>query len=181
MALAEAILVCLTERPMTGYELAKAFDTSIGFFWRTGHQQIYRELQKLRSDGAVEAEEVIQTGKPNKQVYTLTPEGRARLRQWSRLATERPTARDEMLIKLYALDCVERPALREEIAMRLERHRARLALYERILSRHFEGKAATDRQTGRLLGLKFGIMMERGLIAWCEEAIGTLDQLDRTV
>ena len=49
MALADAILVCLTERPMTGYELAKTFDSSMGFFWRASHQQIYRELQQLRA------------------------------------------------------------------------------------------------------------------------------------
>ena len=35
MALAEAILVCLAEKPLSGYELAKSFDSSIGFFWRS--------------------------------------------------------------------------------------------------------------------------------------------------
>jgi len=49
MALGEAILVCLTERPMSGYDLAKNFDASIGFFWKSSHQQIYRELGKLRT------------------------------------------------------------------------------------------------------------------------------------
>ena len=48
MALGDAILACLTERPMTGYELAKTFDASIGFFWKANHQQIYRELTRLR-------------------------------------------------------------------------------------------------------------------------------------
>ena len=31
MTLGDAILACLTERPMTGYEHAKTFDVSIGF------------------------------------------------------------------------------------------------------------------------------------------------------
>lgn len=181
MALTEAILVCLTEQPMTGYELTKAFDSTIGFFWRTGHQQIYRELQRLKTEGAVEATEVVQNGKPNKLVYTLTPAGRDRLRHWSAIPTERPSARDDMLVKLYALDSVDRGALRQEILMRLDHHRARLAFYERILGQRYEGKVTTTRQTGRLMGLKFGMMMERGLIAWCEEALGMLDQLDRTV
>ena len=83
MALGDAILACLTERPMTGYELAKTFDTSMGFFWKTDHQQIYRELSKLRDRGHVQAREVVQSGKPNKLVYTLTPEGRAALRHWA--------------------------------------------------------------------------------------------------
>jgi DNA-binding PadR family transcriptional regulator len=59
MALADAILACLTERPMTGYELAKTFDASIGFFWKADHQQIYRELSKLRDRGHVQAREVV--------------------------------------------------------------------------------------------------------------------------
>src|SRR5215470_1172874 len=77
VALGDAILVCLTERPMTGYELAKTFDSSIGFFWKADHQQIYRELTRLRDKGHVQAREVVQSGKPNKLVYTLTVEGRA--------------------------------------------------------------------------------------------------------
>jgi len=40
VALADAILACLTEHPMTGYEVAKTFESSIGFFWKTDHQQI---------------------------------------------------------------------------------------------------------------------------------------------
>ena len=83
MALGDAILVCLTERPMTGYELAKTFDTSIGFFWKADHQQIYRELTKLRERGHVNGREVVQTGKPNKLVYSLTSAGRAALKHWA--------------------------------------------------------------------------------------------------
>jgi len=83
LALGDAILACLTERPMTGYELAKTFDASLGFFWKADHQQIYRELSKLRERGHIQSREVVQSGKPNKLVYTLTPEGRAALKHWA--------------------------------------------------------------------------------------------------
>src|SRR5437879_12646984 len=79
MALGDAILACLTERPMTGYELAKTFDASIGFFWKADHQQIYRELSRLRGRGHIQGREVVQSGKPNKLIYTLTSEHRAAL------------------------------------------------------------------------------------------------------
>ena len=82
LALADAILACLTEHPMTGYELAKTFDTSIGFFWKANHQQIYRELTRLRDRGHIQGREVVQSGKPNKLVYSLTAEGRAALKHW---------------------------------------------------------------------------------------------------
>jgi DNA-binding PadR family transcriptional regulator len=174
MALAEAILVCLTERPMTGYELAKTFDSSIGFFWRASHQQIYRELQQLRADGFVDSKEVIQADRPNKTIYTISRRGLDQIRSWSRDLTDRPPVRDNMLLKLYALDRIDLDALATEIANRLDRHRARLAVYEEILAKRYSGRQLGTRATGRLLGLKVGLMTERGYVSWCEEALAAI-------
>src|SRR5215469_16273245 len=107
MALGDAILACLTERPMTGYELAKTFDASIGFFWKADHQQIYRELSKLRDRGHVQARDVVQYGKPNKLVYTLTPEGRGAFRHWAAQPSVPPSIKDALLVRMCALDCVD--------------------------------------------------------------------------
>ena len=79
---------------MSGYELAKTFDASIGFFWKADHQQIYRELSKLRDRGHIEGHEVVQSGKPNKLVYTPTPEGRAALRHWAAKPSSPPSIKD---------------------------------------------------------------------------------------
>ena len=113
MALGDAILACLTERPMTGYELAKTFDASIGFFWKADHQQIYRELSKLRDRGHIQGREVVQSGKPNKLVYTLTPEGRAALRHWAARPSSPASIKDDLLVRLYALDSVDIEPLRD--------------------------------------------------------------------
>ena len=137
MALGDAILACLTEQPMTGYELAKTFDSSIGFFWKANHQQIYRELSKLRDRGHVQAREVVQTGKPNKLVYTLTPEGRAALRHWAARPSTPASIKDDLLVRLYALDSVDIEPLRDDLMARLEHHRDRCARYERILDKRF--------------------------------------------
>jgi len=107
VALGDAILACLTERPMTGYELAKTFDASIGFFWKADHQQIYRELTKLRDRGHIQGREVVQSGKPNKLVYTLTPEGRAALKHWAARPSRPASIKDDLLVRLYALDSVD--------------------------------------------------------------------------
>ena len=174
MALAEAILVCLTERPMTGYELAKTFDSSLGFFWRASHQQIYRQLQQLRADRLVDSKDVIQTDRPNKTIYTISKKGIDHVRAWSRDLSDRPPVRDNMLLKLYALDKVDLEALGTEIANRLDKHRARLAVYERILAKRYSGRELGLRESGRLLGLKVGLMTEHGYISWCEDALTRL-------
>jgi DNA-binding PadR family transcriptional regulator len=171
MALGEAILVSLTEHPMTGYELAKTFDSSIGFFWRASHQQIYRELQQLRAKGLVDSKDVIQTDRPNKTIYTITKRGFDHIRAWSRDLSDRPPVRDNMLLKLYALDRIDLEALATEIKNRLDKHRARLAVYTRIMAQRYSNRQLGLRETGRLLGLRVGLMTERGYVSWCEEAL----------
>src|ERR1700751_1686702 len=160
MALGDAILVCLTERPMTGYELAKTFDSSIGFFWKADHQQISRELTRLRERGQVQAREVVQTGKPNKLVYTLTAEGKTALRHWAARPSSPPSIKDDMLVRLCALEAIEMEPMRVDLMARLEHHRDRLARYERVLKRRFPEGAASLADTGKLLALRLGLRHE---------------------
>jgi DNA-binding PadR family transcriptional regulator len=177
MALGDAILACLTERPMTGYELAKTFDASIGFFWKADHQQIYRELSKLRDRGHVQGREVVQSGKPNKLVYTLTSEGRAALRHWAARPSSPASMKDDLLVRLYALDSVDVEPLRDDLMARLEHHRDRLARYERLLNKRFPQGTAATADTGKLLLLHMGLRHERSVAEWCEEAIDALSAI----
>jgi DNA-binding PadR family transcriptional regulator len=177
VALGDAILACLTERPMTGYELAKTFDASIGFFWKADHQQIYRELSKLRDRGHVQGREVVQSGKPNKLVYTLTPEGRAALRHWAARPSSPASMKDDLLVRLYALDSVDVEPLRDDLMARLEHHRDRLARYERLLNKRFPQGTASPADTGKLLLLHMGLRHERSVAEWCEEAIDALSKI----
>lgn len=174
MALGEAILACLTECPMTGYELAKTFDSSIGFFWKADHQQIYRELSRLRDRGHVQGREVVQSGKPNKLVYTLTPEGRTALRQWAARPSSPASMKDDLLVRLYALDSVDIEPLRDDLMARMEYHRDRAARYERILNKRFPQGVASAADAGKLLLLRMGFRHESMVAEWCEEALGTL-------
>jgi DNA-binding PadR family transcriptional regulator len=174
LALGDAILACLTEGPMTGYELAKTFDASIGFYWKANHQQIYRELTRLRDRGHIEGCEVVQSGKPNKLVYTLTSEGRAALRHWGARPSVPPSIKDDLLVRLYALDGVDIGPLRADLMARLEHHRDRCARYERILQKRFPEGTASPADIGKLLALRLGVRHERVVVEWCEEALHAL-------
>ena len=81
MALEHALLVALRERPASGLELARRFDRSIGFFWHATHQQIYRVLGRMESDGWVRVKTVAQQGRPDKKVYDVAPAGRGHVEQ----------------------------------------------------------------------------------------------------
>jgi len=162
---------------MTGYELAKTFDASIGFFWKADHQQIYRELSRLRDKGHVQGREVVQSGKPNKLVYTLTAEGRAALKHWAARPSVPPSIKDDLLVRLYALDCVDIEPLRTDLMARLEHHRDRYERYERLLNKRFPDGTAPPADVGKMLGLRIGMRHERIVVEWCEEALDALSAM----
>ncbi len=172
MALSHAILVSLLDRAHSGYDLAKRFDQTVGFFWPVSHQQIYQELHKLARAGWVRGETVEQADRPNRIVYELTDEGRLALDTWLHESTEPPSFKEELLVKLFALDGGNQDALLKELERRRQLHVERLAHYESIMAEHYpDPTALNSRRRGRYLGLRMGILTERTTIAWCEEAI----------
>ena len=120
MALAHPIMTALLEDDLSGYELAKDFETSLGFFWHASHQQIYLELRKLADKHWLNKREVSQSGKPNKIVYGLTKAGRDALADWVYTKTKTQAATDALLMKLYNLSSDNASHLAAEVSERRE-------------------------------------------------------------
>ncbi len=173
MALQEAILVALTHGTASGYDLAKTFDVSVANYWSATAQQLYRELDRMAASGLVSAEMVEQERRPNKRIYSLTPAGRAALRE-STTRTPKPTAiRDELLVQVEAIDDGDTDSVRVFIHQRLATSRAKLARYERRREGMLDGGSEahflqTARRIGPYLTLARGIAFERENIAWFE-------------
>lgn len=80
--LKHGILGLINYQEMTGYEIMQAFRDSLNFFWKAQTSQIYRELQVLESRNWVDKTVVPQQGRPDKNVYSITKEGREELLRW---------------------------------------------------------------------------------------------------
>ena len=85
--------------------------------------------------------------------------------------------KDDLLVRLYALDSVDIEPLRTDLMARLEHHRDRFARYERLLNKRFPHGTAPRADVGKLLGLRIGLAHERAVAEWCEEAIEALSAL----
>jgi len=153
----------------------------MGFFWKADHQQIYRELSRLRDKGHIQGREVVQSGKPNKLVYTLTVEGRTALRHWATRPSVPPSIKDDLLVRLYALDSIDPDPLRNDVMARQEHHRDRAARYERILKKRFPDGTASPADIGKLLTLRLGLRHENMVADWCEEALTALSELTHSL
>lgn len=80
--LKHGILGLLNYQDMTGYELMEVFRDSLNYFWNVKTSQIYRELQGLEQKAWVSKTVVLQSGKPDKNVYSITEAGRIELLEW---------------------------------------------------------------------------------------------------
>ncbi|OQR62107.1 PadR family transcriptional regulator [Streptomyces maremycinicus] len=177
MSLKYAVLAALLEGEASGYELSKVFDVSLANFWPATPQQLYRELERLAQDGLIEARVVTQERRPNKRMFTLTEAGRADLDTFAATPPRRPTAiRDELLIRIQAMDGVDPEVTRALVEERMTWSRAKLDRYLRVRDRLLDGRtedvylAEADR-IGPYLTLMAGIGFEETNQAWCERAL----------
>lgn len=82
MSLAFGILGFLNYAPMSGYDLVKAFDSSLQFFWHAQNSHIYLELKKLEKKGYISGKTVIQSERPNKKIFSITETGKKEFMNW---------------------------------------------------------------------------------------------------
>jgi DNA-binding PadR family transcriptional regulator len=182
MSLKYAVLAALLEGEASGYELSKAFDVSFANFWPATPQQLYRELERLARDGLIEARVVQQERRPNKRMFTLTEAGRDDLRAFAAEPPRRPTAvRDELLIKLQAMDGTDPDTTRALIEERLTWARGKLDRYERVRDRILDGRTEEEYlreadRVGPYLTLMRGISFEEENLRWCERVLAVLKQ-----
>jgi DNA-binding PadR family transcriptional regulator len=97
----EVLLGLLTIAPMSGYDLGQNIRTSVGYFWNESYGQIYPNLKTLAAEGLVTSKTERQKGKPDRHIYSITKEGRARLAAWLAVAPQPEIPRNELLLKLF--------------------------------------------------------------------------------
>jgi DNA-binding PadR family transcriptional regulator len=176
MALSHAILAVLVNQPCSGYDLAKQFDGSVGFFWYATHQQIYRELTKLEQQGLVEMEVMRQDGKPDRKCYSINPAGEAMLKQWMIQPVKLEPTKEELLVKLFVGHLVPITELINLLTQQRSLHQENLATYQTIAAKFFANPDVLPlEQRYQYLTLRAGIYNEEGWLAWFDEAIAQLN------
>jgi DNA-binding PadR family transcriptional regulator len=176
MSLRDAVLAALLEGESSGYDLAKGFDASVANFWMATPQQLYRELDRLADHGLVQARVVHQERRPNKRMFSLTEAGRAAIQQFTARAPRPSVIRDELMVKVNAVDAGDAQAVREFILERLQWATAKLQRYERFRTRLLDGRGeeeylALAERVGPYLTLLRGISFEEENIRWAKRAL----------
>lgn len=180
MALRHAVLAALLDGEYSGYQLAKAFDVGVANFWHALPQQLYAELAKLEREGLVSGRQVVQETRPNKRLFRVTDAGLAELERFAADAPRPSFMRDDLVVKVQAVDGVTDPApVIEQLLERARVAEAKTELFTGLLAR-LRGPLdeaeflARGERVGPYLTCLGGIGFERAYLEWCHRVVALL-------
>ena len=179
MSLSHAVLTSLIEKSSSGYDLARRFDKSIGYFWHATHQQIYRELARMEAAGWIESSSAPDAGKTRKREYRVLEAGRTELARWAGEASAPMDLRDEFMVKLRADAALGEVDLQQELRQRIVLHREKLVHYRTIEQRDFPEDRPLNREASiHHMILKKGILYEEVSIQWAQDMLAVMEKFN---
>jgi PadR family transcriptional regulator, regulatory protein AphA len=151
----------------SGYEVKRAVELSIRFFWTISQAQIYPSLERLERAGLLTGREEPQ-GKRPRRVFEITSAGEAALREWLDRQEPMPfELRDVGMLKLFFADAQDGEGALALLAAVKRRSEQRVSTLGEI-----ESAAVIAEQEGNaypLLTLQMGIAFHQAMIDVCAE------------
>jgi DNA-binding PadR family transcriptional regulator len=99
-SLRHAVLGLLVERPASGYDLMKLFNTSLVNVWPATQSQVHGALARLAEGGLIDVAAECPRGRKE---YTLTDEGLAELRHWLTETESKRKRHGDTLLRVFFL------------------------------------------------------------------------------
>jgi PadR family transcriptional regulator AphA len=172
-----AVLGLLSLKPLSGYDIKKMTEHSIGFFWSENFGAIYPLLKDLEQNELATKSIEKQDGKPDRKVYTITDAGKKELEQWLCSPIGPEYLREELLLKLFFGNEVPIQESIERLKETIKRHQILLDQYSQI-TRHFaESDMPVEKIKFYRITLNFGIKRSQMIIAWSQESIAQLQAM----
>lgn len=169
--MANVILGLLLLRPMSLYDLVRAFGAGVSLFYSASAGSIKRALDDLVARGLVDVDEV-RPGTRGRKVHRVNAAGRRAFEAWMRSELTEPDAERAALSRLYflgLLDASERQGVVERIRGRMKADLARLE----DLGREIDGVEVPEElaEVARFqrLTLEWGIASCCGALTWVDE------------
>lgn len=170
------ILGLLCHEDLTGYEIKKRMDTTLKYFWGASYGSIYPTLNDLVNRGmAIRREDGA--SKRNKQIYSITDNGRKYMKEWLKSPVEKDELRYETLLKLFFGN--EQGASQTMLHIAAFQEKIDKELHQLLNARNKLKECIDEDSVHKyyFLTVEFGITTYRSYLKWCEEAIGLLERM----
>jgi PadR family transcriptional regulator, regulatory protein AphA len=167
-----ALLGLLRHGEMSGYDLRKLVERSVGYYWTPAKTQIYSSLPRLVEAGFATRRTVRQTERPDKHLYSITDAGREAVVDWIvKAPLDAGLGRNVLLLKLGLADENQAAAL----AAQVQERRAEI---ERLREELIELDAAGGDQDPPFehLTRRYGFFHVDTLGRWLDEVAEALER-----
>lgn len=170
------ILGILSFGECSGYDIKKKIENEIGYFCKVSNGQIYPVLKKLLQQKNASYSVKKSDGKPYRKVYSITDQGYAVLKEW---LDRKDYPHNEFLLRLYFGSI--RPISRNieminDFKAVKEKH---LETYNNILEYFNLNTIDKLQDYYSYFTLRYGHLMAKAYIDWCNEVVDTLQELDK--
>jgi DNA-binding PadR family transcriptional regulator len=162
-----AVLGMVVLGARSGYDIRRAAERSLRFFWALGPPQIYAELKRLEAAGLIDGRDDARGGRA-RRVFEATAAGDEALRRW---LTEGDVGtleiRDPEMLRLFFADAVER----DDVLARAELIRRRSEQALEHFDREIAPAAARTREAGAEFPehvAAFGRELHEFIADWCD-------------
>jgi DNA-binding PadR family transcriptional regulator len=175
---AGAVLGLVALGARSGYEIKRAADRSLRFFWALGPPQIYNELQRLEQQRLIKGADAAR-GERRRRTYAITPAGRRALERW---LTDDQTGtleiRDPLVLRLFFADALTPAAAASLLEGIRERSLEATRVFEReilpLAERTAEHGFTFPREVAR-----YGAELHGFLIDWSERFTAAIADAER--
>ncbi|MCQ4924393.1 PadR family transcriptional regulator [Tissierella carlieri] len=149
----DIILGLLMEKSRTGYEINEIFETIFSHFYKGSYGMIYPTLNKLKKQGLVEKKVVVQDGKPNKNVFTITDKGKMQFYEYLSTDISLESRESEFLVRMYLGEYVEKRILLSWIKDEVQKKKDLIAQLKRDF-KNWESNMTFSQKLSYEIGIK---------------------------
>ena len=169
------ILGGLSVQPdLSGYDIRKGIQQSLGYFWAESYGQIYPALKRLADEGLIAPSKAKGNGRTRRQTYVLTDAGRAALREWLALPFHNEPPRNEFLLKLFFAGEASPDVAIAHIQDLNERNRRWLVTIKTIEASIPQEQLSNPHLPYWMLTLSFGKALTSAALEWGEKTLAAL-------
>jgi DNA-binding PadR family transcriptional regulator len=160
------ILGTLYTDSLTGYDIRKCIEGSIGMFYRASYGSIYPLLGRLLDKGYVICSNEVE-GKREKKMYTITECGRKNFIKWLEEDDHDVNSMESFMAKVFYYDKLPFDIASNKISMY---EKKLLDYYQHLLSKKESFDVMENKKEFyfKLSTLYFGICKLQSIITWCE-------------
>jgi DNA-binding PadR family transcriptional regulator len=170
MNIKHVILGFLLEEPMSGYDLKGKIENSVSYFFDASFGAIYPALKRLEKEKLIYKQIIQQDGKPNKNLFAITEQGREEFLRYIESPLHPTLIRSDLLIRIFFGRHTSREKLIEWLLVEKQRA-SRQAEHLKSLNEKYP---EMDRY--RKITLLYGIDEAQFTLEWINKELASLEK-----